>query len=234
MGCALMAELVANRPPSPGPEWWLLLDLAADADDLTRRTMPGYDYMTGRHHAPRATVYRWMKKLHDAGLVVTVEKSAGASSGKKGKRAVYEIQVSPAIAARIAAHLARESGLTGGDPTVSAEDATRVSPDGTRVGQNGVRGGSRVSQLVGPPIYGPVSETPAEGAQERRDPEHAAKPRIKIDPLNRPERLREGAGRAGRTSTPEDLQPDSSVRDRRGVSSPLDVDVTHGRARGAA
>jgi hypothetical protein len=71
-----------------------------------------------------------------------------------------------------------------------------------------------------------------EGAQERRDQERSDKEEMETNFLSRPERLREGAGRVGRTSAPEDLQPDSDVRDRRGVSSPADVDVT--RARGAA
>jgi len=229
MGCALALELIANQPPSPGPEWPLLLQLAADADDLTRRTACGYDYMAERTHAPRRTVYRWLQKLHEAGQIVTVEKSAGGTAKREGRRATYEVQVSARQIARIAEHLARD-GCHGGAPVSESGNGPQNGQTGATAG--GTRLGRRVPQLVAPPIYGPVSEAPVEGAQVRRDPERSEEPRIKIESHSRPERLREGAGRAGRTSTPENLQPDSKAQDRRGVSSPADVDVT--RARGAA
>jgi len=133
VGYGLAMEITANRPAGPGPEWWLLLDLAEDADDVTRRTMCGLDYMLTRTQAPRSTVLRWLKKLRDDGLIVTVEKAAGSAAGRKGKRAVYEIQVPPRLAARAASRLglvspavrpeSPESGLTGGDQTRPAGNA---------------------------------------------------------------------------------------------------------------
>ena len=158
MGAILVMELLANQPPSPPAEWWLLLHLAADADDCTRRAMPGYDFMAERTHAPRATVYRWLKKLHDGGLIRTVEKSAGAAGGQKGKRAVYEIQIPSQQAARITDHLSGV-GSHGGRPDLQAGDAeSGLTIDGTRLP-------GQVPQLVRPPIYGPVSDAPVEGAQ---------------------------------------------------------------------
>lgn len=93
MGYRLLHEVVSSRPPKPGPEWWLLLDLAWDANDMTRQTACGYEYMAERTQAPRSTIFRWLKKLSDGGLlkVVSHSRSAGRGGGD-GKRAVYEIQ----------------------------------------------------------------------------------------------------------------------------------------------
>ena len=94
VAAALVDMLLASRPPKPGPEWWLLLDLAADADDETRQTMPGYSYMAARTQAPRSTIYRWLGSLHKQGLVRTVRHSTGGAEGTEGERAIYEILVS--------------------------------------------------------------------------------------------------------------------------------------------
>lgn len=116
MGTLLAEEITANRPPSPPPEWWLLLDLAWDADDRTRLTACGFGYMEQRTHAPRATIYRWLKKLHDAGLITTVSHSrSGGRGGAKGQRAVYEIQAPPVLAARIGGHLRNGNQVSRGE-----------------------------------------------------------------------------------------------------------------------
>jgi hypothetical protein len=92
VGAYLAAELIERRPPNPGPEWWLLLDLAADANDQTRRTAPGLDWMLKRTQASERTIYRWIAKLRADGLLRTVQHSkSGGSYGGKGERAVYEV-----------------------------------------------------------------------------------------------------------------------------------------------
>lgn len=106
MGYGLVAEIIENRPPNPGREWWLLLDLALDADDGTRQTACGFDYMSAQTQASRRTIYFWLRKLHEDGLIRTVSHSkSGGRAGAKGERAVYEIQIPPRLAARAAGHL---------------------------------------------------------------------------------------------------------------------------------
>ena len=175
MGYGLVREITANRPAGPGPEWWLLLDLAEDADDMTRRTMCGLDYMLTRTQAPRSTVLRWLKKLRDDGLIVTVERAAGSAAGRKGKRAVYEIQVPPRLAARTAEHLGlvpgsetrlMDSGLTGGDQTEPAGNGDSGLSEWDQSWPE-----SEVwSHQVRPPTTGTSSDgAPLEGADLRSD-----------------------------------------------------------------
>lgn len=182
MGYALVREIASNRPLGPGPEWWLLLDLAMDADDVTRRTACGFDYMTERTQAPRSTIHRWLKKLRDDGLIVTAEKAAGGAQGRKGKRAVYEIQVPPRLAARVSAHLSQvslsgtrvgESGPTGADQTPPRVRSHRAGPDQAA-------NGSLVSPAVRPPIQDPLRTAPVEGADLRPDQNRGDKEERKI------------------------------------------------------
>ena len=174
MGYGLVREIAANRPPSPGPEWWLLIDLALDADDTTRRTACGFDYMMERTQAPRSTILRWLKKLRDDGLIVTAEKAAGSALGRKGKRAVYEVQVPPRLAARVTAQLSQvsprgtrvgESGLTGADQTPSRVRSQRMGPDPAE-------NRTLVSPAVRPPLQDPLRTAPGEGACLRPDQDH--------------------------------------------------------------
>lgn len=115
MGALLVQELVTYRPPNPGREWWLLLDLALDADDSTRLTACGFGYMEQRTQAARRTIYYWLRKLHEDGLIRTVSHSkSGGRGGSKGERAVYEIQVPSMLAARIGGHLSGNQVQQGG------------------------------------------------------------------------------------------------------------------------
>ena len=94
MGYRLTRQVMEARPPRPGPEWWLLYELAVDASDQTRRTACGYEYMAKRTHAPRSTIFRWLAKLADDGLITVVSHSRSPGrNGGTGERAVYEIQV---------------------------------------------------------------------------------------------------------------------------------------------
>jgi hypothetical protein len=94
MGYRLLDQIMKVRPKRPGPEWWLLYELARDASDRTRRTACGYDYMVEQTGAPRSTIFRWLAKLADAGLLTVVSHSRSAGrNGGTGERAVYEIQV---------------------------------------------------------------------------------------------------------------------------------------------
>lgn len=170
-------EITANRPPKPGPEWWLLMDLALDADDVTRRTACGYEYMAERTQAPRSTIFRWLKKLADDGLIKVAQhsKSAGCGGGK-GERAVYEIQVPPRLAGRIAATLNQVSPRVGpdsllrshkkGPDSVPIEVPSVVGPD--YPDKTGVTS-NQVPPAVRPPLQGPVGHTPLEGADLRSD-----------------------------------------------------------------
>lgn len=134
MGAILAEEILANRPPKPGPEWWLLLDLASDADDVTRLTACGFGYMEQRTHASRRTVYAWLRKLREDGLIRIVSHSrSGGRGGAKGERAVYEIQVPPGLANRVASYLdacsATRIRCNGGAPDLSrGERRIRCSP----------------------------------------------------------------------------------------------------------
>jgi len=132
--------------------------------------MCGLDYMLACSQAPRSTVLRWLKKLRDDGLIVTVEKAAGSAAGRKGKRAVYEIQVPPGLAARAAAQLSQvslaetrvgESGLTGADQTPPRVRSQRPGPDPAEAG-------SQVPSAVRPPLpRNPDRHQPVEGASRR-------------------------------------------------------------------
>lgn len=182
MGDALIAELLKYRPPKPGEEWWLLLDLAADAGS-DRRTACGFEYMAERTKASRATIYRWLAKLTEAGLIVVVERSKSAGrNGGKGRRAVYEIQIPPAWTAAAAARLLKDAELLNGvsqkgtrfssEPEGAAPN--RVSPcmrphsDDKTAGQP--RGGANgVSRSMRPPGQDPLRTAPVEGAWLRPD-----------------------------------------------------------------
>lgn len=209
VGYALVREIAASRPPSPGPEWWLLVDLAIDADDVTRRTACGFDYMMERTSAPRSTVLRWLKKLREAGLIMTAEKSAGGSAGRKGKRAVYEIQVPPALAARIAAELSRVSQKE--TRLRQPESTGRVSP---AVGPVSAENGSRVSPAVRPPLQDPIGRAPVEGARLRPDQDRIDEEQE--DPFVGPEReaRRALAAQAGPQpqETEEPMRPQRNKR----------------------
>jgi hypothetical protein len=87
VGWRLAEEISWARPERPGPEWWTLLDIAQDAKDETRQGWPGHEYLMARAKCSRATMYRRLKALTDAGLVKVVRQSA------PGVRAVYEIPV---------------------------------------------------------------------------------------------------------------------------------------------
>jgi hypothetical protein len=94
VGYRLLDQIMKVRPKRPGPEWWLLYELARDASDRTRRTACGYEYMVEQTGAPRSTIFRWLSKLTDAGLLTVVSHSRSAGrNGGTGARAVYEIQV---------------------------------------------------------------------------------------------------------------------------------------------
>lgn len=98
VGYRLAREITDGRPVKPGPEWWLLLDLAWDASDATRQTACGYEYMAQRTQVSRATIFRWLGKLAKDGLLKVIEHSRSPGrSGGEGRRAVYEIQVPPKL-----------------------------------------------------------------------------------------------------------------------------------------
>lgn len=133
MGYVLADEVRTSRPPKPGPEWWLLLDLARDADDTTRRTACGFDYMAEHTQASRATVFRWLQKLTADGLIKVVQHSRSAGrGGGKGERAVYEIQVPPKVVARVTAALNEVS------PCMRPESEIRSHKKGRDSGANEV------------------------------------------------------------------------------------------------
>jgi len=177
VGYGLADEIRSFRPPKPGPEWWLLLDLAHDADDVTRRTACGYDYMAEHTQASRATVFRWLQKLAAEGLIRVVQhsKSAGRGGGK-GERAVYEIQVPPRLAARAAAALIEvspsmrpQSGIRShkkGPDSDENQVAARVRPDSRA---NPQVTGNQVSRSMRPPLQDPIGRAPVEGARLRPD-----------------------------------------------------------------
>lgn len=197
MGAALVHELVTYRPRTKlRPEWALLLDLAADADDVTRLTAPGFQYMQDRSPVSRRTLYYWLRKLREAGMVRVVSHSrSGGRSGGKGWRAVYEIQVPAGLTAQIAGHLESDTpragcnedvpdistGTTGQLPATgirckekapgSADSAAAWYDERHQDSPRPVTGETppviQVQPLSAPPLYTPVSGTSVEGAQTR-------------------------------------------------------------------
>jgi predicted transcriptional regulator len=183
VGFGLAEEVASSRPPKPGPEWWLLLDLAMDADDVTRQTACGYEYMASRTQAPRSTVFRWLKRLADAGLIKVVQHSkSGGCGGGKGERAVYEIQVPPRLAARIGATLNQVSPRVGPD---SALRSHKKGPDSEPIQVSPIVRPdypaepdiptNQVSPAVRPPIQDPIGRAPLEGAELRTDQDRSEK-----------------------------------------------------------
>jgi hypothetical protein len=85
VGWKLAGEVAATRPERPGPEWWTLMDIALDANDVTRQAMPGEEFLMQRARCSKATFYRRVKALTDARLMQVVRRSA------PGVRAVYEV-----------------------------------------------------------------------------------------------------------------------------------------------
>ena len=177
MGYLLAQEVASNRPPSPGPEWWLLLDLAMDADDTSRQTACGYDYMAERTQASRPTIYRWLQRLTEAGLITVAQRSKSAGrNGGKGVRAVYEIQVPPRLAARAEAALNQVSCCVRPDSEMGSHKkrpdsalnqvSSRVRPDS---GTEPQVGGNGVSRSMRPPLQDPIGRAPLEGAWLRTD-----------------------------------------------------------------
>lgn len=61
------------------------MDIAIDANDDSRRAMPGEAYLMLRARCSKATFYRRMEALVNAGLLKVVRRAA------PGTRAVYEI-----------------------------------------------------------------------------------------------------------------------------------------------
>lgn len=87
MGWRLAEEVAWKRPGRPGPEWWILLDLAQDANDDTRRGFPGREYLMARSKCSAKTVDRYIAALIEQKLIVRISPAA------PGRRPVYEIQV---------------------------------------------------------------------------------------------------------------------------------------------
>lgn len=172
MGYELVAEIMTFRPARPGPEWWLLYELAQDADDGTRRTACGLEYMMARTHAPKSTVSRWLQKLTSDNLIRVARRSRSAGrNGGKGERAVYEIQIPPALVDQVTATLNRVP-VVRSDSSFDAHkkgndyrdiDASRM---GTDSGANPQVSGNRFPK-VRPPLYGPLGDALAEGAKLR-------------------------------------------------------------------
>ncbi len=218
MGYGLLDEILSARPLKPGPEWWLLLDLARDADDTTRRTACGYDYMVTRTQAPRSTIFRWLKRLADDGLLKVVQHSRSAGcGGGKGVRAVYEIQVPARLAGRIAAHLNQVSPTVGPDSVLRSH---KKGPDSEPIEVSPVMGPdypakpdispNQVSPAMRPPIQDLIGRAPVEGAGLRSDQDRGEEEREKnIGPER--EARRALAAQAG----PQPQETDSPMRPQR-------------------
>lgn len=61
------------------------MDIALDARDETRQGMPGEEFLMARADCSKATFYRRMEALRNAGLLKVVRRAA------PGTRAIYEV-----------------------------------------------------------------------------------------------------------------------------------------------
>jgi hypothetical protein len=150
MGWRLAEEIAWARPERPGPEWWTLMDIAQDARDDTRQSMCGHEYLKARGKCSRATLYRRLKALTDAKLIIVIRRSA------PGIRAIYEIEV---------IHRLPETGLTVAETRTSLTvDETRSDSNGSHPDANGSQNQpERVSLLVNPtPSVLPRHNTPSD------------------------------------------------------------------------
>ena len=141
MGWKLAEEIAWARPERPGPEWWTLLDIAQDARDESRQGIPGHEYLMSRGKCSRATIYRRLKALTDAGLIKVIKRPA------PGFRAVYEVAIMHGTGLTIAETRSPvdnpgtglTTGLTGAETCSeingSQDEAQRVSLSGQRVSQ---------------------------------------------------------------------------------------------------
>ncbi len=150
VGWKLAEEVAWARPERPGPEWWVLLDIAQDARDETRQSMPGHGYLAKRAKCSERTVRRKLKALTDAGLIKVVRHSA------PGIRAIYEIMIlhtTPATNGDLC--------ITGPTPATNAD---RRSPDNTGHFPDQHRPLSdqhRPRTLTATPSPSPVTDTPS-------------------------------------------------------------------------
>lgn len=140
MGWQLAEEVAAARPERPGPEWWTLMDIALDARYETRRGMPGHEHLMARAKCSKATLYRRIKALTDAGLIRVVRKSA------PGQRAVYEIAL---------LHRLPETGLMKADTRTglaNAETRSESHENQTGLTKAEMRSGLTEAETRGPEV----------------------------------------------------------------------------------
>lgn len=176
MGYEIVQELLRAWPPGNAPEWRLLLNLADDADDRTRQTAPGLEFMMERTYATERTVYRWLAKLADDGWIRVVEhsKSAGRNGGK-GRRAVYFIPITAMSTDGSRTHL--EAGIEARMTCHGGAGDSGSRPDGNHLtpwmsGDCPTRpdyGSNHLTPAVSPPLQDPLRTAPVEGAGLRPD-----------------------------------------------------------------
>lgn len=112
------------------------MDIAQDARNGLRQSMPGHDYLMARAKCSRATLNRRIKALIDAKLLMVVRRSA------PGVRAVYEIP--PLSATRLSVSETR-SCLNGSE---TRSGAVRSPPGPSAHADVSQKRPERVSALV--------------------------------------------------------------------------------------
>jgi hypothetical protein len=190
VGWRLAEEIAWARPERPGPEWWTLLDIAQDARDDTRQSMPGHDYLMGRGKCSRATLYRRLKALADGGLLKVIRRSA------PGSRAIYEVLVIHETGLTIAETrnpVDNPPGETVDNPPSGLTNAeTRPAGNGS---QNESERVSKTAERVSRPLHDahavkyPVTTTPsAEALDLDPSPVEGARARLGQAPMSSIER----------------------------------------------
>lgn len=81
------------------------MDIALDANDVTRQGMPGEEFLMQRARCSKATFYRRMELLRSGGLLKVVRRGGGRSGA-----AIYEIP--PLLVPSSRCSKPFESGLT--------------------------------------------------------------------------------------------------------------------------
>lgn len=142
MGVKLVDEVIQHSPRLPDAEWKLLVILAADARDATRRCWPGAGVLEDATGKAESTVRRLLGNLEDRKLIRRIEatRRPGAAPvvAHRGHRTVFELLPMPGrkaltsepLSPAKAAHPRAERGPVLSSKGPTSEPPSRHVPSG--------------------------------------------------------------------------------------------------------